>query len=68
MRKLNTKTIKKEAETVEMREVVKRGQYTSEEFMQVWFGFVQGRFPIFVTDAHLSPISHKVLRERRNCC
>lgn len=25
------------------------------------FGFVQGSFPIFVTDAHLSPISYKIL-------
>lgn len=38
-------------------------QYTSEEFTQVRFAFVQGGFPIFVTDAHLSPISYKILKE-----
>ncbi len=39
-------------------------QDTSEKFTQVRFAFVQGRFPIFVTDAHQSPISHEVLNKR----
>lgn len=43
-------------------------QNTSEEFTQVRFGFVQGNFPIFVTDAHQSPISHEVLSKRTNLC
>lgn len=34
---------------------------TFEKLLQVRFGFVHGRFPIFVTDAHLRPVVHKVL-------
>lgn len=37
---------------------------TSEEFTQVRFPLVQGSLSIFITDAHLGPISHKILRKR----
>ena len=40
------------------------GQDTSEQFTQVRFAFVKRSFPIFVADAHLSPISHEILRKR----
>lgn len=38
---------------------------TSELITQVRFGFVHGSFPIFVTNAHLSPVSHKILKKRK---
>lgn len=50
---------------VRMRQKGKLNQDTSEEFTQVRFGFVQGSFPIFVTNADLSPVSHKILREKK---
>lgn len=37
---------------------------TSEEFTQVRFSLVQGSLSIFITDAHLGPISHKILSRR----
>lgn len=39
------------------------GQDTSEQFTQVRFAFVKRSFSIFVADAHLSPISHEILRK-----
>lgn len=38
---------------------------TSEEFTQVRFGFVQRSFAIFVTDADLSSVCHKILGKRK---
>lgn len=38
---------------------------TSEDFTQVRFGFVQRNLPIFVTDAHLCSICHKILEKSK---
>lgn len=58
VRELNTKTTKNMFESV--------ARDTSEEFPQVRFAFVQGSLPIFVADAHLSPVSHEVLRGKKD--
>lgn len=40
------------------------GWDTSEMITQVRFGFVQGSLPIFVANAHLSSVSHKILKKK----
>lgn len=66
IKKMTVDTVMHSKPEVESSAVIGRWD-TSEEFPQVRFAFVQGSFPIFVRDAHLSPTSHKVLRKIKHC-